>query len=107
MCVFLGPLVAVSTGGGLISGAELGDPNAGEWYRLRRVLPVSCHLNVRFRFLDNAFFGGFGVVAEVGELENEEAVGNSKPIVGEPDGMDFLKGGMAVGRHLEVAEREI
>ena len=35
---------AVSAGGSLILAPELGDPNAGEWYRLRRALPAPCHL---------------------------------------------------------------
>ena len=32
----------VSAGRSLILGSELGDPNAGEWYRLRRTLLAPC-----------------------------------------------------------------
>ena len=63
---------------------ELGDPNAGEWYRLRRALPAPCHLYAPFGFLDNVFVGVFGAAVEVEEIVDEEAVGNSEPMVGEP-----------------------
>jgi hypothetical protein len=74
-------LFAVSS---LILGPEPGDPNAGEWYRLRRALPAPCHLYDPLGFLDSILVGVFGAAVEVGERVGEEAVGKSDPMAGEP-----------------------
>ena len=79
-------------------GPELGDPNAGEWYRLRRALPAPCHLYAPFGFLDNVFVGVFGAATVVEEMVDDEAVGNSDPMVGEParDGLFEKRNGCSV-----------
>ena len=81
----------------MILGPELGDPNAGEWYRLRRALPAPCHLYAPFGFLDNVLVGVFGA-AVVEEMVDEEAVGNSDPMAGEParDGLFEKRNGCSV-----------
>ena len=76
-------LFAVSAGGSLILGPELGDPNAGEWYRLRRALPAPRHLYVPFGFLDNVFVGVFSVFVAMEGMADGEVAGNSGPTVGE------------------------
>ena len=43
-----------------------------------------CHLYIPFGFLDNILAGVFSVAAEVGDMVDEEAVGNSKLVAGEP-----------------------
>ena len=51
---------------------------------MRRALPAPCHLYAPFGFLDNVFVGVFGAATVVEEMVDEEAVGNSELVAGEP-----------------------
>jgi hypothetical protein len=93
---------------------ELGDPNAGEWYRLRRTLLAPCRLNVPLVLLENTLVGISGAAVEVGERVDEGAVVKSEPIAGEParDGLSeerngcwALSGGSRMS-NVAVAKRE-
>jgi hypothetical protein len=95
MCLLFKSLSAVSVGRSLITDPELGDPNAGEWYRLRRTLLAPCRLNVPLGSLDNTLVGVIGAAVEVGERVDEGAVMKSEPIAGEParDGLSEKRDG--------------